>query len=358
MCSALTFGSLFRFLDGEPLCAVATAFGRENSETMRTAFLRPTSDLVSTVPCGSYDKDVCGTYCPRNTLYDEGSRRMLAYCPRMIAPDATLSEEELRVFRPNLPMLLQRVADALKIRPGVAEEGVDGVWRLGEFSPSASRKHPVFLITHTHCRGIQDAVCRLLLEYTSGPLIIFHPSEVPPDSAAVRALHNRRSLLINIDDCLNISFSGEVTLKVERRCVFAPLTEKTDLPVDSSFGYDLPLGTTWEDLLIHCQDDPEKVAFQIEGTTSMHTRTEMKIGQKQWVLLRSFAEKFGKLPSGVILQNDALKKQRERLNRGLKEYFRTKEDAIVLSDDQSEYICRFKLKPSWHSTIHHVKKRG
>ena len=358
MCSALSFSRLFRFLDGESLYAVAMAFGRDNAETMRTAFLRPTPDIVSMVPCGSYDKDACGAYCPRNTLFDEKSHRVLAYCPRMIAPDESLIEEELRVFRPNLPMLLQRVADALKIRPGIVEEGVDGVWRLGEFSPSAARKHPVFLITHTLCEGIQDAVCRLLLEYTSGPLIIFHPSGAPPGSAAVRALHNRRSLLINIDDCLNISFSGEVPLKVERRCIFAPLTEKTDLPADSSFGYDLPLGTMWEDLLIHCQDDPEKVAFQIGGTTSMHTRTEMKIGQKQWVLLRSFAEKFGRLPSAGILQNDALKKQRERLNRGLKEFFRTQEDAIVLSNDQSEYVCRFKLKPSWHSTIHHVKKRS
>lgn len=358
MCNALTFGNLFRFLDGESLYAVATAFGRENSETMRKAFLRPTSDLVSTIPCGSYDKDVCGTYCPRNTLYDGGSRRVLAYCPRMIAPDESLSDEEIRVFQPNLPMLLQRVADALKIRPGVAEETADWVWRLGEFSPSAARKYPVFLIMYTHHRRILDAVCRLLLEYASGPLIIFCPSETPPDSSTMRALNNRRSLLINIDDCLNISFSGEVSLKVERRCIFAPLTEKADQPADSSFGYDFPLGTTWEDLLIHYQDDPEKVAFQIGGTTSMHTRTEMKIGQKQWVLLRSFAEKFGKLPSAGILQNDALKKQLERLNRGLKEYFRTKEDAIVLSDDQSEYVCRFKLKPSWHSTIHHVKKRG
>jgi len=83
----------------------------------------------------------------------------------------------------------------------------------------------------------------------------------------------------------------------------------------------------------------------------------MKIGKKQWLMLQFFAEKDGVLPSEHILQNDALKKQRERLNQGLKEFFRTNEDAIVLNDDQSAYRCRFKIKPAWHSTIHHVKKR-
>ena len=357
MCNELTFRKLSCILDGESFHAISMAFGKENAERMRTAFLRPTAAVLSTIPCDSYTRELCGNYCHRNTLYLEDKKCFLAYCPRRNAPDENLPEDALHVFQPNLPNLLQRIADALKIRPGVMESSIDGVWRIGEYSPSASRKHPVFLVTHGRTQAIQDAVCQLLLEYTTGPLVIFCMCDVLPDNGTMRALQNRRSLFINIDSCLNISFDGEVTLKVENKSIFAPLAGKTDVSVDPSFGYDFPAGTSWENLLIHFQDDPEKVAFQIESTTSMHTRTEMKIGKSQWTMLRLFAEKFGRLPSSEILQNDALKKQRERLNKGLKEYFRTFEDAIILSDDQSEYICRFKIKPSWHSTIHHVKKR-
>ena len=99
MGNALTFSGLSQIADGESLRAVAMTFGRDNSETMLAAFLRPTSEIVSTVPCGSYDGGVCGAYCPRNTLYDDNSHHVLAYCPRMIAPDESLSDEEIRVFR-------------------------------------------------------------------------------------------------------------------------------------------------------------------------------------------------------------------------------------------------------------------
>ena len=357
MCNKLTFRKLSCLLDGESFHAISIAFGKENAERMRTAFLRPTSDVLSTVPCNSYSWELCGNCRHRNTLYLEDKHCFLAYCPRRNAPDENLPEDALHVFQPNLPALLQKIADALKIRPGVMEGPIDGVWRIGEFSPSASRKHPVFLLTHSRIQAIQDTVCQLLLEYSTGPLVIFCMSDALPDSGTMRALQNRRSLFINIDSCLNISFDGEVTLKVESRSIFSPLAGKTDAYVDPSFGYDFPSGTSWENLLIHFQNDPEMVAFQIENTTSMHTRAEMKIGKSQWTMLRSFAEKFGRLPSSEILQNDALKKQRERLNKCLKAYFRTSEDAITLSDDQTEYVCRFKVKPSWHSTIHHVKKR-
>ena len=355
--TVLTFKSLLAFERGESLYAIRQAFGAENAESMRQGFLRPSIEAVSTVPCKTFSKEVCGRYCRRQILYSSELQRIVAYCPKFCATDEQILEQEVNVYFPDINKLLRNSAEALKLRPGFSMEAIDGVWRIGEISPSAARKYPVFFIFHGLSDVIQAKIQQLLLEYNSGPIVIFCPLETKLDSSTLRLLQNRRSLLLDIDQCVLLSFDGSVSPKIEPQNIFNSLLDSKDKKVDLSFGYDFPYGTSWEDLLIHCQDDPEKVSLKIGATTSVYTRTEMKIGKKQWYMLYAFAEKFGCLPSTEILQNDAMKKQRERLNSGLKDFFHTTEDAIVLSEDQSEYICRFKLKPSWHSTIHHTKKR-
>jgi len=56
---------------------------------------------------------------------------------------------------------LSRAAASLQIRPGVEQIFADDVWTLGELSPSAARKYPVFFITGIKKNMVEETVRQL-----------------------------------------------------------------------------------------------------------------------------------------------------------------------------------------------------
>jgi len=66
---------------------------------------------------------------------------------------------------------------------------------------------------------------------------------------------------------------------------------------------------------------------------------------KQWELLRAFAESCGQIYWHNRLASDRLKKQKQELSKRLREFFQIEEDPIEWVKGEKSYQCLFTIKP-------------
>lgn len=291
-------------------------------------------------------------------MYYEPEDRFIAYCPEFQAPDESIDEKDLQMLNANLASVLKDFAACLHIR-GKIELFMDDklIWHLGELSSSVSKRHPVFFIASLNSHIISDKVQRLLLHNKKASLI-FTSGDYAPNSQTADLLKMAKVFLFNIDECATIGCAGKVSLLTDASKLFSDFISEVQLEKAQVLSFEFPEGTSWENLYIHF-NDAHTLTIDVNGRTLSIKKEQMRLGNTQWDLLREFSDGYGQYNLANITGNDAKKKQLERLIKNLMRFFNKRENDSVkpIYLDNGMYQCLFKLKPDWHSTNHHPKKR-
>ncbi len=115
--------------------------------------------------------------------------------------------------------------------------------------------------------------------------------------------------------------------------------------------FPLPQGAKWSDLIIEFSDG-HVVSVKFQDKRKRFTYAQMgmvssKSGNpnKQWDLLKSFAESYGQIDWQNRFASDKLKKQKQELSKRLREFFRLEEDPIEWVKGEKSYRCLFTIKP-------------
>ncbi len=354
----ISFAKLVAIQPGRPLYTLRKAFSEECFSKILQPLLHPCEGFVEELPCSTYSPKECPPHCFRKVMYYEPEDRFIAYCPEFQAPDETIDEKDLQMLNANLPFVLKDFSSCLHIR-GKIELFMDDklIWCLGELSSSASKRHPVFFVASLNSNIISDKIRKLLLHKRKASLI-FTSGNYVPDSQIADLLQTAKVSLFNIDECANIGDGGKVSMQADSSKLFADFIGEIQTEKSRILGFDFPAGTSWKDMSIHFID-AMSLSIDINGSVVCFEKEVMQLGDAQWTLLQKFADGYGKCSLSYFTANEAMKKRLKRLNEHLMRFFHSPEPhsvkPIYLND--GIYECRFKLKPDWHSTKYHAKKR-
>lgn len=115
--------------------------------------------------------------------------------------------------------------------------------------------------------------------------------------------------------------------------------------------FPLPQGAKWNELTLEFSDG-HVVTIKFQEKRKRFTYAQMgmvcsKSGSpnKQWELLRAFAESYGQIDWQNRFASDKLKKQKQELSKRLREFFRIEEDPIEWVKGEKSYRCLFTIKP-------------
>ena len=355
--SKLTFGKLIRMEFGVPIYSLAQYFGTERLEEMLRSILIPCGLFAESLPCPTYNEKTCTQRCPRKIMYYAEQKKYAAYCHEFLVKDFYVSEDDLRMFKTNIPRLVKACAAVLNIQ-GEPEFLSNGrTWVLGEVASSASKRHPVFLEASTIQTVIGSDLQSLLLYEIQKPTLIFTVGKFVPEAALARLIRSKHCMITDIDDFIKVQQNCELSCRNNPGNPLSDFIAEAKIEMDAAPGFDFPKGKTWENLYIHILDG-DTVTFDINGSISKHTRKEMGLGDALWEMLKVLAAKYGRIPNGEIRASSGQKKRLQRLNDALAAYCHSSTKPIELTADGSEYVCRCKLKPEWHNTSHHPSKRS
>lgn len=115
--------------------------------------------------------------------------------------------------------------------------------------------------------------------------------------------------------------------------------------------FPLPQGAKWKELTLEFADGHVvTVKFQQKRKRFTYAQMGMVCGKsgspnKQWELLRAFAESRGQIDWHNRFASDKLKKQKQELSKRLREFFQIKEDPIEWVKGEKSYRCLFTIKP-------------
>ncbi len=354
--SLLTFGKLVYMELGQPVYSLIRYFGDERYTALLRNLLIPCGRYADTLPCDTYDKKTCDRHCPRKIMYSHDLGRYAAYCPEFTAKDFYVPEDELRMFKTNMPKAIKTLAAALRVQGEPETVNDNRTWCLGEIASSASVRHPVYLIADVVHQVAEQHLRNLLLFEIQKTSLIFAVGGYVPSAEITRLLGSRLCLVRDIDSCVNVECDGTISISAEGERLLSNFVSEAKKSESNCKGFQFPKGKTWEHLSVHILDG-DMVTFDIDKSISKHRKSDLKLGKVLWNLLLAFANKNGRLPSSFILSSDAKRKQIQRLNDAWTEYCKSPIRPFELSSDKSEYVCRFALKPEWHSTSYHESRK-
>ncbi len=344
---------LWQFLEehpkqNAPWCEWQDAFGGWDSFTgFERKFLQLTNQRAFAVNC----RADCVLSCPRKVV-EHSADDIVAVCPEQEEKPYSLNKRDVLVYTLNRSAFHKSICSGLGITLNEnALDGIPGVFRLGDYTPTAGYSFPVYLTFKSDPDALLESVRNIsLLGQDPYALIIPTRKQLTPRTEDL--LNRSGSICIVLSEEFSIQANG--SLKALRPATDVFTTFQADVPEPDSGGmvhFDTPAGISWNGITIKFVDGHR---VSIKAGDSRGTFDFSKMGMastknseptKQWELLRAFAESYGQIDWQNRFASDKLKKQKQELSKRLREFFRLKDDPIEWIKGEKTYRCRFKVLP-------------
>lgn len=272
-----------------------------------------------------------------------------------IAPDdgdrITLQASDLIVYRLALPRLLQRLADLFEVDV-VAERiaGIDDAWLVGIDRPRAGFAYPLYFLLADEPRDYRYRVAALVAQ-SSIPFRLLAPTNQFHRHETVSQLEAHGSTFLALADA--IVDTGTAWRLKENVAEWFTAFRTRHLPKPKSEAiptFPTPAGVTWEEVRIRFLDG-ESVSIRVRDETRSVNYTQMGMNDgrdskpnRQWKLLRAFADGGGRLDWKSPDADPKNQKRRELLATVLMAYFGLNEDPIVYEPAGKSWRTRFSVE--------------
>jgi len=208
-------------------------------------FLRPTGEYASSYACPDPARPGC-----LHRVVEHGLDDLVGVCPEG-CPTAPLRRSDILIYEVNLPRFAAMLAAALGVR--IQQEPVAGLaatLRLGEYSPTAGYRYPVYLAVQMEPESFRRVVERLSAGH-GGPFILLAPTHELRSSESDTLLQRKQSCFLALSDILRPSADGQLEVTASPEEVFQEF-RKTVIPSDEAGSgmafFETPSDATWEDV--------------------------------------------------------------------------------------------------------------
>jgi hypothetical protein len=261
-----------------------------------------------------------------------------------------LRRSDLVVYRVDFRKLLRAAAGALGIEPDGDPVGdLRNTFRMGDLTPAAGRSFPVYFTAQTGRDEFHTAAQALAIQ-TATPFVLTAPTNHFYRSQAQRLLADRDGTFVPLADALVPAGSGTLAITEAGRYQldrFGAAVVPAAQPATESFP--APAGCTWADLQVRFRDG-HSVSVEIGGKTAMFNYTQMglhnlKNGKpdKQWELLREFADGGGFVGWSGARAPELRQKQRENLGHALADFFLLPGDPFRVNRPDRRWEAVFRI---------------
>ena len=236
-------------------------------------------------------------------------------------------------------------------------------FRLGHYGNPNGLGFPFYLAKTSHRSQLDWCVDAWLAE-TQRPFVLMPISFRMVSSQREVALGARGCLILPLDQALVRCGEGEWSLTpwaLKELIAFRDRLMPT--PKAATGRFPTPAGARWSDITIRfC--DCEKISISVGNQRQVLTYAQLGLvdgrngrPNAQWELLLKFASDHGVmtwLSPGACRKN---RKQRELLNKSLRQFFDLEGDPIELTEDQKGWRCVFRLQPEgWERSFSDVNQ--
>jgi len=230
-------------------------------------------------------------------------------------------------------------------------DGIPGVCRLGDYTPTAGFNFPVDLTFKNDPDELLESVRNIsLLGKDPYALVIPTRKQLTPRSEDL--LSRSGSICIVLSEEFSIQTNGSLKALRPATDVFA--TFQADVPEPDSGGmvhFDTPAGINWSGITIKFTDG-HTVSIRTTKSHGQYNYTQMGMANTRngnptipWELLRAFADSHGQIDWQSQHASFKLKDQKPRLSKKLREFFRLTDDPIEYLKEEGCYRCLFTIKP-------------
>ncbi len=344
---------LWQFLEDHPKqnapwCEWKDVFGgRDFFNGFEKKFLQLTNQRASAVNC----RTDCGLGCPRKVV-EHAADDIVAVCPEQEEKPYTLNKRDVLVYTLNRSAFHKSICAGLGIiRNENMLDGIPGVFRVGDYTPTAGYSFPVYLTFKNDPDELLESVRSIsLLGQTPYALLIPPRKQLTP---RVENLLNRSgSICVVLSEEFSTKSNG--SLKTIRWGTDVFQSFQANVPKPDSGGmvhFDTPAGINWSNITIKFVDG-HRVSIKAGEARKTLDYTKMGMAStknseptKQWELLRAFAESYGQIDWKNRFASDRLKKQKQELSKRLRVFFRLEEDPIEWVKAEKSYRCKFAILP-------------
>ncbi|HAU37996.1 MAG TPA: hypothetical protein DCX07_09810 [Phycisphaerales bacterium] len=298
-------------------------------------FLLPTKRIAGSVRCTAP-----GWTCIHEIRKFRGE--YLEVCPDGCKP-TTRSRDEVVVHRLDVVGFAREIAESLDLEalPAEAVPNMAGVWRIGEFAPSAGYRYAVCLAFTGEPDVLRSVVDGMAAR--GEPFVLIAPTRSAFGHAAADLLKRTGSLFLSLDELIGDG-DGRLSLLdghsaagvfAEFRAAHVPEPEAED---GTAF-FPTPAGARWEHVSIRFIDR-HSVYINVQGVTGKYHCAQMGMARKnnakptvQWDLLEAFAEGHGRLDWRNSKASRKNQKRKENLAADLQRFFRIDGDPFALEGD-------------------------
>jgi len=296
-------------------------------------FLLPTAQLARSVRCPAP-----GRNCIHEVRTWKGE--IFTACPDG-CDSVTLSREDIVIHRLAVEAVGWEIVAALGLSavPTEPVQNVHAVWRIGDYTPLAGFRFPVFLAFIGESADLNTAVSRLSAR--GGPFVLATPTRSTLRQATADLLTHSRSCFLPLAELLGQGNSGQLSLLdghtadavfAEFRAAHVPQL-KAD---DGMMFFPTPAGAGWSDVSIQFIDR-HFVYVTVKGAAGKYHCAQMGMASrkdakptKQWLLLEFFAEGHGLLDWQNRKADQKNQKRKELLASDLQRFFRIDGDPFAI----------------------------
>lgn len=264
-----------------------------------------------------------------------------------VCPDgcetATRSRDEVTVHRLDVAGFARQIAESLGLEglPAETVPNVAGVWKIGDFVPSAGYRFPVSLTFAGEPDLLRSVVDGLAAR--GEPFILIAPTRSAFGQAAADLLKRTDSLFLALDELVGDG-DGRLSLLdghtaagvfAEFHAAHVPQPETAD----GTVFFPTPAGAKWEHVSIRFIDR-HSVYIDVQGVTGKYHCAQMGMASRknakptvQWLLLETFAEGHGRIDWRNSKASRKNQKRKENLAADLQRFFRIDGDPFALEGD-------------------------
>lgn len=307
-----------------PWCEWQDEFGSWNSfNGFERKFLQLTDQRASAVNC----RTECGLGCPRKVV-EHAADDIAAVCPEQEHKPYKLNKRDVLVYTLNRSAFHKSICTGLGItRNENSLDGIPGVCRLGDYTPTAGFNFPVYLTFKNDPDELIESVRSISL-LGQAPYALIIPTRKQLTPRAEDLLGRSGSICIVLSEEFSIQANGSLKALRSATDVFA--TFQADVPEPDSGGmvhFDTPAGINWSGITIKFIDG-HRVSIKAGDIRRTFDYSKMGMAStknsepiKQWELLRAFAESYGLIDWQNRFASDKLKKQKQELSKRLRDFF-------------------------------------
>jgi hypothetical protein len=253
-----------------------------------------------------------------------------------------LTRQELVVYAFDVDRLVRAAAGAFGMDPdGQAVPGTCWAFWVCRYEARPGLSFPVVLTIATEASTYRTTV-GTLLGIIPGPFLVLSPTNQHARMTTSLALEQRPAVLLPLADSLACQPDGDWRLTpVGEACLaqFRARVLPPPAPPAHEDCFPTPAGGRWSELTLRFQDGHTLWAsigsvgraVSCERLGLLDRRTQRP--NKQWELLRAFAQKHGRITWGSSVAGRQNQKVKERLVNALRDYFQIEGEPIRLEEE-------------------------